>query len=155
MIPADRAKKIILQKTSPQKAVENIGFLDSLGRVLAEDIKATSDLPQFSRATVDGFAIKSINVRGASEESHVWLKIIDIVQAGRPSKKKLKPGEAIKIMTGGVIPVGADCVVMKEYAPEIRGDKVLIVKSAEKSEGISFKGESAKKGKVLFSKGNR
>jgi len=154
MISSNLAKKIILQHTKPLASSERIRFLDSLGRVLAEDTRATSDLPPFSRATVDGFAIKSINVRGASKEHHVWLKIVDVVQAGRPSKKKLHPGEAIKIMTGGVIPAGTDCVIMKEFT-ECGKKSVCVFKDTKPGEGISFQGESAKKGSVLLKKGNR
>ena len=154
MIPVDKAKQIILRNTEPLAKSERVAFLDSLHRILAENVKATSDLPPFNRATVDGYALRSINVKGASEEDHVWLRIVDVVQAGRPSKKKLRPGQAIKIMTGGVIPKGADCVVMKEQA-RIEGKNVLIFKSAQKNEGISFQGESARKGRVLLKKGNR
>lgn len=154
MISSDLAKRIILQKAKPLAGSERVGFLDSLHRVLAQEVRATSDLPSFSRATVDGFALRSVDTKGASKHCHTWLRVIDIVRAGKPSKKILKSNEAIKIMTGGVIPQGADCVVMKEYA-QIDGREVLIFKGSKRGDGISFKGESAKKGSVLLTKGNR
>ena len=154
MISSDLAKKIILKKASSFTKSESEGFLDSLGRVLAEDIRATSDLPPFNRATVDGFVLKCSNIKIQKSKFPVQMKVVGLVQAGNPSKRVVKNGEAIKIMTGGVIPAGADCVVMKEYA-QISGKSVLILKSAKKGEGISFQGESAKKGGVLLARGNR
>ncbi len=154
MIPAKLAKKIISLKTQPLGKTEHVGFLDSLHRVLAEDVRATSDLPPFSRATVDGFALRSSDTKGASKHCHSWLRVIDVVQAGKPSKKTLRSGEAIKIMTGGVLPKGADCVVMKEQT-EFGRSGVCILKRVKKDEGISFRSESAKKGDMLLKKGNR
>jgi len=154
VISAQQAKDIIGEKTQPFKQSERVRFLDSPGRVLAEDVRATSDLPPFSRATVDGFAVKCGDIGAAGASNPVKLKIVDVVQAGRPSRKILKSGQAVKIMTGGVIPKGADCVVMKEYA-EIIGKDVLISKGEKKDSGISFQGESAKKGKLLLARGNR
>lgn len=153
MISIDLAKKIIFQKTSPLAGTERVGFLAAVNRVLAQGIRATTDLPPFDRSTVDGFAIKSGNIRTKSTKFPVRLRIIDIVQAGRPSRKILKSGQAIKIMTGGVVPKGADCVMMKEYCRQM-GNEVFVGKSAKKGEGIAFKGEDAEKDSLIIEKGN-
>ena len=153
MISVSQAKKIILKNTQPTTE-ETAGFLESDGCVLAQDIAATSDLPPFSRATVDGFALKSLDTKTAATRCHKWFRIVDVVQAGCPSQKILRRGEAIKIMTGGVIPRDADCVVMKEIT-ESGKSGVCILKEAQQGDGISFKGESAKKGNLLLKKGNR
>lgn len=152
MIPFKIAQKIIVSKTATLAGVEQVAFLDSLGRVLAEDIRATSDLPPFDRATVDGFALRCADAKGASEKCHTWLRIVDVVRAGRPSQKTLKKGEAIKIMTGGVLPKGVDAVVMKEFT-ECGKSSVCVLRGVSKGHGISFRAESAKKGKVLLAKG--
>lgn len=154
MIPLTLARKIISDKANPLNKAESAGFLDSFGRVLAEDVKATGDLPPFSRATVDGFAIRSCDVSRASHVSGIALNVIGVVQAGGPSKKTVRNNEAVKIMTGGVLPNGADCVVMKEHA-RIEGKNVVIFKAVKKGDGISFRGESAQKGAVLLRKGAR
>src|SRR3989338_5183567 len=154
MISLKKAKQIIFAKTAPLNKVEQAGFLDSLHRVLAQDLKATSDLPPFSRSTVDGFAVKSADIKTASRQNGVSLKIIGVIQAGKPSTKTLQKGQAVKIMTGAVLPKGADCVVMKEFA-KTEGGQVLVFKNFRKKHGISFKGESAKKGTVLLKKGTK
>ncbi|HOW36098.1 MAG TPA: molybdopterin molybdotransferase MoeA [Candidatus Omnitrophota bacterium] len=153
MISINLAKQIIFQKTRLIKGVEREGFLQAQGRVLAQDIRTTTDLPAFNRATVDGFAVKSVDLKAQSAKFPKLLKIIGVAEAGCPSKKIIGKGQAIKIMTGGVVPKGADCVAMKEYCRQ-KGNEVFVGQAVRKGEGIAFKGEDAHKNSLIIEKGN-
>lgn len=153
MISLNEANSII-QKNTKSIGIETISFLEAHGRILAQDIISTIDLPPFDRATVDGFALQSQNVQSAGKANPKTLKIIDIVQAGKPSLKEIKNGQAIKIMTGGVVPKGADCVVMKEDAT-LQGSFVKVLKMIKSNDGIAFCGDDIKKGNVILGHGMR
>ena len=88
------------------------------GRVVAEPISATLDVPGFDRATMDGFAVRSADVVGANEAEPVTLDLVDVVHAGARPQRDLHENEAIEISTGAVIPDGADAVVMVERTRE-------------------------------------
>ena len=153
MISPQKAKTVILKNTKTL-ASEKISFMDSRHRVLAQDIKATCDLPPFDRSSMDGYALKSSDIKQARGNNPRTLKIIDTVEAGRPSNKTVKKGEAIKIMTGGVVPEGADCVLMKEYAAQ-QNNRLLVYRPAKKKENICPKGEDVRKGRTVIKKGTR
>ena len=93
----------------------------ALFRVLAESIKADQDSPAFDRATMDGYAVRSIDSFGSTESSPSLFNVVGEVSMGEFPKMKLKRGEAVKIWTGGVLPANADSVVMIEYAEELGG----------------------------------
>src|ERR1035441_8176582 len=93
---------------------ELIGLLDAVGLVLAEDLLADRDFPPFPRATRDGFAVRAADVQSVSAA----LQRVGEVKAGatiEESRITVGPGEAVEIMTGAPVPVGADAVVMVEY----------------------------------------
>ena len=95
---------------------EEIPIENSNGRVVFEDIYAKIDFPPFDRALKDGFAIKSEDSFGASEENPKVLKVIDALEAGSYSKKTVENGLAVEISTGSPLPEGADSVLMFEYS---------------------------------------
>jgi len=99
----------------PRLQTEVIPLAESVGRILAEDILADIDLPDFSRSIVDGFAVKGASTFGASEGNPAYLTVKGTVAMGESSKLSVAPGEAVRISTGGMLPEGADSVVMVEY----------------------------------------
>lgn len=149
MIPVSKALKIIARETSEVRS-ERIALEDSLGRILAEDIVADSDLPPFDRSQMDGYAVK------ASDTVHapVTLRLVGESAAGRGWHKTLKPGEAVRIMTGASVPAGADAVQKLEVAKE-GGDSVTLFESTEAGRFIVSKGKEVKKGKTVLRSGER
>jgi len=132
---------------------EKIHFLDSFGRTLAEDIKATGDLPPFDRSSMDGVALRSSDTLGADDNNPVTLKLVGTIAAGGVPRKALKKGEAMKIMTGAMIPKGADSVLPKEQFLT-NGRNLNIHKSTRPGDFIRFRGEDVKKGQPILGKGN-
>jgi molybdenum cofactor synthesis domain-containing protein len=116
MIPISEAIEIITRETI-RLAAETIDLQNSIGRVLAEDIFADTDLPPFDRSMMDGFAVKSEDVQNTPAK----LKIVGESVAGKRWNGKLKSGEAVRIMTGAALPVGADSVQKIEVTKELDG----------------------------------
>ena len=110
----EQAAEILLSHTEKITACEEISLWDAVGRVLAEDIYATRNQPPFSRSPLDGYAVRSEDIRGALRERPVRLRVIDEVDAGHVTEKKVEPGLAVRIMTGAPIPEGADCIIGQE-----------------------------------------
>lgn len=135
---------------------ELVSIDESFGRFLAKDLTATCDVPHFNRAPYDGFAIRSIDSSSASLNNPVEFEVIDHIGAGMVSKKVLKDKEAVRIMTGAMMPEGSDAVVMFEVAQssEKNGKPYMTIKRSVKAgENVSFIGEDAKEGEALVKKG--
>lgn len=113
MIPVNEAIRIIQEQTSRLPS-ESIELAETLGRVLAEDVIADSDLPPFDRAQMDGYAVRSTD----TAQAPVTLRVVGEAAAGRGWHNQLKPGEAVRIMTGAPVPAGADSVQKVEVTSE-------------------------------------
>jgi molybdopterin molybdotransferase len=132
---------------------EKVSLLESLGRVIAEDISAKRDIPPLDNSAMDGYALKFEDVQKASPDHPVRLEVIEDLPAGFISKKKLERGKSIRIMTGAPIPKGADAVIPVEETKKEDGS-VLIFKSAVLGENIRKSGEDVKKGDRVISQGD-
>jgi molybdopterin molybdotransferase len=135
---------------------ELVSLDESYGRFLSEDVTATCDVPHFDRAPYDGFAVRSIDTVSASQNNPIEFEVIDHIGAGMVSNKTVKEKQAIRIMTGAMMPEGADAVVMFEVAPTSskNGKPYMTMKrSVKPGENVSFAGEDAKEGEVLVKKG--
>jgi molybdopterin molybdotransferase len=102
---------------------ETIRVATALGRVLAEDLVAPADLPHFPRANMDGYAVRAQDTFGASASIPAYLRLAGAVEMGQAPSRALAKGEAVRIPTGGMLPPGADAVVMVEYTEEARQDR--------------------------------
>ncbi|MEH7254358.1 gephyrin-like molybdotransferase Glp [Neobacillus niacini] len=154
-IPICEAVKKIMEFQLTGKT-EYVSIDDSYGRFLSEDLKATSDVPHFDRAPYDGFAVRSIDTKAASSNNEVEFKVVDHLGAGMTSSKVIKEYEAVRIMTGAMLPEGTDAVVMFEVAKayEKNGTPFMSIKrSFNKGENVSYSGEDAKEGEILVKKG--
>ncbi len=147
MIPISNALKFIARETKTLGS-ERIDLANAIGRVLAEDVIADSDLPPFDRSQMDGYAVKALDTQNAP----VNLKIVGESAAGQGWHDTLKKGEAVRIMTGAPVPKGADAVQKIEAAVE-RDGFVTIKESTEKGRFIIAKGQEVRKGKVVIRKG--
>ncbi|MFH1729956.1 MAG: gephyrin-like molybdotransferase Glp [Pseudomonadota bacterium] len=134
----------IINKTNIKPKIEKIDFLDSLGRILAQDVKSDIDTPPFDKSAMDGYAYKS-------KDSKNKLKVIEHIQAGIRPEKAIKDNECSKIMTGAMIPVGADAVAMVEKTSTKDGFVEII--EADIKNNILRKAEDVKKNEVVLQKG--
>jgi molybdenum cofactor synthesis domain-containing protein len=147
MITISEAKKIIKRETFSLPG-ENIHLSKAVGRILGEDIFADMDLPPFDRSQMDGFAVKNADVKNAP----VKLKIVGESVAGKGWHNELKTGEAIRIMTGAAVPVGADAVQKVELTSESDGF-ITIEKPTQIEQNIVKKAREMTKGEKVFEKG--
>lgn len=102
--------------------IETVSLLDSIGRRLAEEIKATSPVPHFRRSGLDGFAVRAGDTKGASRNEPVLLEVIETISEGTVPEKSVQSGTCSRIMTGAAVPDGADAVVMLEMTDEVEKD---------------------------------
>jgi len=155
MISIEEARRLIWNET-PVLKKEKIEIIDSLGRVIAEDIISEFDIPPFDRSAMDGFAIISDDTFSATKENPVLLEVIGEIKAGDFKNFKIEKGKAISIMTGAKIPQNSDAVIKIEDVEEIFKDGkryIKIERYVKKGENISKKGEDIKKGEILLKKG--
>jgi len=161
MISVEEALEKILQEIDIL-GEESVPILDSLGQVLAEDIKSDINVPPLDNAAMDGYAVQSGDTQEASEESPKFLRVIDTVMAGSISESEVIPGTAIRIMTGAPVPKGADSVVQfentdeeqrKKSAADQPVSKVGILREAKPGLNIRRAGEVITKGATALRKG--
>jgi putative molybdopterin biosynthesis protein len=132
---------------------ETIPLDTALGRVLAADVFSPVDVPSFDRSNVDGFAVVSEDTFGASEEAPRQVALAEeIIHTGVVPTIVVRPGAAVEIATGGMIPRGADAVVMVEYA-DIRGRELLIARATTPGSGVSFAGTDITRGETVLRRG--
>jgi len=137
--------------------VEQSPILDCLGQVLAEDVYAAINIPPLDNSAMDGYAVRSEDTRGAMEQSPRFLHVIDTVTAGSISEYEVKPGTAIRIMTGAPIPKGADSVVRFEDTDESQRkgvvDEIGILREVEPGGDTRRAGEDITQGSLVLSRG--
>jgi molybdopterin molybdotransferase len=134
--------------TRPQS--ESVSLLASLGRVLAEDVKADRDFPPFPRSTRDGYAVCAADLGKVPTK----LRVLGQIKAGGTFEGSVQAGQAVEIMTGAAVPAGADAVVMVEYS-SAAGDLVEIQRAVAAGENVVPAGAEAKAGDVLLHPGAR
>ncbi len=127
LVEVDEAAALVLDHT-PTMGVERVALAHCIGRVLAEDLSATASLPAFPSSAVDGYAVRSADAGKA-------LRVLGESAAGRPFSGSVEPGTAARILTGGVLPDGADCVVMFE---DVQLDSEVVTTPTNLREGSNF-----------------
>lgn len=152
-ISLEQALNILMDHVTHGKT-ERKTLEDCLGLVLSEDVYALLDMPPFSRSAQDGYALCSKDSIGATGEKTVKLKVTGKIYAGDHLDVQVRPGEAVRIMTGAMVPAGADCVLRQEDTDEGE-DVVQIYKEVEPGCSICFKGEEYKKGHTLLHAGTK
>ncbi|ACX52055.1 molybdenum cofactor synthesis domain protein [Ammonifex degensii KC4] len=135
--------------------VEEVGLGEALGRILAQDLAAREDVPGFDRSTVDGYAVRAADTFGASEGLPAILRLAGEVYMGSPPEKELLPGEAWRISTGGMLPEGADAVVMVEYTEELDEETVAVYRPVAPGENVVRRGDDVQAGRVILPAGRR
>ena len=149
MISVAEAIQIVRQQAGVLRP-EHVELQDALGRVLAHDIVADSDLPPFNRAQMDGYAVRAEDTRPAP----VRLRIAGESAAGRGWHEQLEEGHAVRIMTGAPVPNGADSVQQVELTHELKdGTVVELLESVELGKSIVQRGSEIKAGETVLSAG--
>ncbi|MCU0576454.1 MAG: molybdopterin molybdotransferase MoeA [Desulfobacterota bacterium] len=149
MIPVEKAREIILNKV-PVLPAERVSLESALGRFLAEDIISALDIPPFDNSAMDGYAVRSEDVKTAG----TTLEIASVLPAGGFPVQPVGRGQTVKIMTGAPIPEGADAVVRREDTHEEKGC-VRINKVPLRQENIRFRGEDISAGQRVLFAGDR
>ena len=154
MISVGEAHELI-QAALPAPAVESMAFTEVAGQVLAQDIVAPHPQPRFTNSAMDGFAVRAVDVQGASSEGPVALTCVDVVAAGVEAKVTIGPGECAQIMTGAPLPAGADAVVMVEQTSGYDQASVEVYHASQAGDNLRRAGEEVKTGQVLITAGVR
>src|SRR5687768_5977520 len=135
------------------RGVERVALEAALGRVLAADVVSPVDVPSFDRSNVDGFAVVAEDTFGASEEVPRAVRLgAEEIHTGIVPSSTVRPGEALAIATGGMMPRGADAVVMVEHA-DVREGELRIGRAVGAGGGVSFAGTDITAGETVLRAG--
>ena len=152
MITVEKALQSIFFNFHPL-GLEKVNILDARARVIGEDVFATRNIPPADNSAMDGYAVRHIDTKGATRANPLQLKVIEEIPAGKVPRKKLKKGDASRIMTGAIIPDAADAIVRQEDTKKI-GKTVIIYTSVKEGRDIRFAGEDVQKEELVISKGS-
>lgn len=154
LVPPDRAREAIESLDIPART-EGVSLEAARGRVLADRIDATIDVPGFDRASMDGYAVRARDTFEAGEADPVVLDLAGAVHAGEEPDVTVDPGTAVEISTGAVMPEGADAVVMVERTDEVDGDRVAIRTSVAPGDHVMLAGADIAAGERALGPGTR
>jgi molybdopterin molybdotransferase len=153
VLPPEEGLKVLLDHLPDRIRAETISTADALDRVLAESLSAPSSLPAFPRSTMDGYAVRAADTFGATESLPAYLSVVGEVQMGRAPELIVGPTQAAVVYTGGMIPPGADAVVMVERTQKLDAANIEVLKPVAPGENIINVGEDVKEGEVLLGPG--
>ena len=134
---------------------ETVALADCLGRVTAEDVYSDVDIPDFNRSTMDGFAVKASSTFGASEANPAYLNIRGQIRMGEQPDFSIGPGEAARIATGGMLPEGADSVIMVEHTDTLDDTTIEAYRSVAPGQHVIEKGEDIRHTQPALKAGTR
>lgn len=149
----EEAREVLLARIERMAPIE-LPLQEAAGCVIATDVQADRDLPEFSSAQVDGFAVRASDVYGASPELHATLTIVGRALPGRPPEGTVGWGEAVRIAAGAPIPAGSDCVVPLEDSV-VEGETVRVLRSLDPGANIRPAGEDLRAGQVVIPAGRK
>lgn len=144
MITIEKAYSIVLQNAFVLET-EKVSFVDSLGRVLAEDVKSDIEMPPFDKSAMDGYACRK-------QDLNHLLDVIEVIPAGKIPEKEIGENQCANIMTGAPIPKGANCVIQVELTQIVEGNKVHVLEFPS-GNNISYQGEDVKVGALVLKQG--
>ncbi len=151
MTPLEDAQSFVIGSCPPLTPIE-VPFEAAEGLVLAADVVAAEQVPPFDNTAVDGYAVRAADTTDARSDA-VELPVVDEIAAGAASDHVLRPGEAIRIMTGAPLPAGADAVVMVEDTERVGDDRVRISAAVERGTAVRRAGDDVQPGDRLFEAG--
>ncbi|MEG3902312.1 molybdopterin molybdotransferase MoeA [Microcoleus sp. B4-C5] len=156
MLSVKEAESIVLNLAQPldsQRDVETVDLLAASGRILAAAVTGSLDFPYWDNSAMDGYAVRFADVENCSAEKPVVLEVVEEIPAGYQPQNTVQSGQAARIFTGGVMPAGADTVVMQEETRR-EGDRIFILVSPEKPQAfVRHKGAFYQAGTTLLTPG--
>ncbi len=156
VISVEAAENLLIKNFSDYRLnTESVIISEAAGRFLASDQVSAVTVPSFRRSTKDGYAVRSVDVSGASETLPAFLMLAGEVNMGTVADYKLKPGEAAYVPTGGMVPDGADSVVMIEYSEKLTDDEVSIYRPTAVNENIINIGDDIEEGCTVMEQGRK
>ena len=153
--PSDALARLLAHLPPSQPRSETVETAQALGRVTAQAVIAAEPLPAFSRSTVDGYAVRARDTFGISDSLPGYLTLAGEAPMGRAPEFSITPGQAALIHTGGMLPPGADAVVMLEYSQPARPGEVELLRAAAPGENVLRAGEDVAPGEVVLPAGTR
>lgn len=149
LVELEKAIELIEKHIKEINQLEYVDALDAGGMLLAKDLYAPLNIPPFNRSPLDGYALIAEDTKGASLDNGIKLEVIDKIYAGFVSKKIVKKGQCIRIMTGAKMPEGSNCVIKQEDTKP--SDKyVTIYKELKEYDNYTFEGEDIKNKDLVF-----
>lgn len=156
VVTIDDAKKILEDNLKFKPQPESVKLSEAAGRVIFSDVISKVNVPGFKRSTVDGYAVMSRDIAGASESIPAILEYKGEVVMGRAPEMELScSGECIYVPTGGMLPKGADCVVMLEYTDKLDENTIFINKGVAPGENLINEDDDVQAGEIIIKKGSR
>lgn len=147
--------RALVEACCPPRRPQEVALADSVGRVLARDVTSREDVPAFERSTVDGYAVRARDTFGSSEALPGYLALVGEVLMGEATALALGQGECAWVPTGGMMPAGADAVVMVEHTELLGDDTVLVHRPVGPGENVIRVGEDARAGERVLEAGRR
>ncbi|MDD4238266.1 MAG: molybdopterin molybdotransferase MoeA [Desulfotomaculaceae bacterium] len=154
-LTVSEARATLARHLPPVKPGVKLALLESLGRRLADEVRASEDVPGFDRSTVDGYAVRARDTYGATEGMPSYVDITGEVMMGHEPKGTVKTGQAWRIATGGMLPAGADAVVMVEYTEELDMRTIGITRPVAPGENVVRRGEDIGAGEIALPASHR
>lgn len=151
MLPVEEAQERVLAEVE-RLGTERVAFTEALGRVLREDIRASHDVPQADNTAMDGYAVRAADIADASEERPVELRVVEDLPAGKVAARRVDPGTAVRIMTGALLPEGADTIAHVEIT-DAGSEVVRVFKPLRRGANVRYRGEDMKAGDVVLAGG--
>jgi molybdopterin molybdotransferase len=148
-MPVAKARAYIRAFLTPVEQTERVHIRAALGRVLGEDIASGIDVPGHDNSAMDGYALRHADLAAQGETA---LKVVGTSFAGRPFDARLDAGQAVRIMTGAVMPAGADCVVMQERV-SATGDTVRVPAGQQRGQNVRLRGADIARDAIVFKRG--
>jgi molybdopterin molybdotransferase len=152
-LPLPEAQTIIDQAIVPIERTQRVRVQDANGRVLARDVAADADVPPFSRAAMDGYAVRAADTAGTSRQSPVRLRCIEQTFTGEVAVRSVGPGQCIEVATGAPLPPGADAVVMVEETQSADGNVVDVFTPVQPNQNIGRQGADIGRGQTVLRAG--
>ena len=152
-IPLDEARQLIAEACTPIERTERVRIVDANGRVAAADVASTRDVPPFSRAGMDGYAVRAEDTFGANRYEPKTLRLIEKVYTGQVPTQTVAAGTAVEIATGAPMPPGADAVVMVEET-EKSGEEVRVLTPVYPRQNVGRQGADIVVGQTVIARGD-
>ncbi len=153
LVPLEEAGRLIIENVEIKQQTETIPLTQAVGRVIAFSYSALMDQPLFRRSPLDGYAVRSKDIAISSIEVPISLVVKEIIYAGDTPKQWIGAGEAARIMTGAMIPEGADCVIRQEDVKTDTDHRVWITTPVRAQENICKRGEDIREGSLIIQQG--